>query len=179
MTLSPVTTGRELSCWDLALWRASLPHLGQGFQGPESTCVSFPGSLKLKREWRSGNPGNLVPGPFGWWRRWGWGWPRALWPAWCGAMSRAFPLLDLWLHSSWYLYAATFFLVLLSGDATGCHLPPVALLGVYAKGLCCLERGGKLSALLDPFARRWASQDWPRALRPASNKDIYLHLSFL
>lgn len=91
-----------------------------------------------------------------------------------GGNAQTFPPLDLWLHSSWYLSAAIFFLVLLSDDANlgppPC-LPPVALLGMCPRGLCCLERGRELWAQSGPLARRWASQDGPAALSPASTKE--------
>lgn len=130
-------------------------------------------------------PWRVGPWSLGW-RRWGRGdvgaWPKALWPAWCVCVGGAqcadlSPPLDLWLHSSWYLSAAIFSLVLLSGDANlgppPC-LPPVALLGMCPRGLCCVERGRELWAESGPFARRWASQDGPGALSPASTRENYL-----
>lgn len=51
-------------------------------------------------------------------------------------------------------------------------LPPVALLGMSAKGLGCLERRGELLALPGPFTRQWASQDWPGALPCRERREL-------
>ena len=109
-----------MSCLDLGGWRANLLHLAQGFQGPESTCVfSWLPGAEGSEKGGVGSPGGL---PQGLWGGVGSAGPTGL-PSRVGGNAQNFnpfgPLAAQLLAS----LCCHLSLVLLSGDATWCHLP--------------------------------------------------------
>lgn len=180
MRFSPVRTGRAVSCSDLARVEGRLATAGTGVSRHREHLCLFPRLPRAEESERGGagaqgelasRRGEAVVG----------GWAGALWSAGlpaglavvghCGlSFSPRGPLAAQLLAS--LLYAAIFLPVLLSGDATRCHLPA----SLQWLSWACLPRAwvvwkeeGSSGHGWGPFQTR--PRDWPGVLSPARNRE--------
>lgn len=181
MRFSPVRTGRALSCSDLARAEGRLATAGTGVSRPGEHLCLFP---RLPGAEESESRGAGARGRVGrsrGRRRWGAGPGPSGRPAClaavghCGlSFSPAGPLAAQLLAS--LLYAAIFFLVLLSGDATRCHLPA----SLQWLSRACLprawvvwkEEGSSGHGRGPSEARPSGPGDWPGVPSPARNGEL-------